>query len=445
MSALVHELVTAQVERTPDAPAVIRGAEMATYAALERRSNQVARMLRDSGARRGDCVCVIAPPTATTIAAVLGVMKSDAIYVPLNPADSPDRLAAIVTRCQPACVLMAAPTATIVDEWMRIGAIGRDTVIGSLEQSPIVGHAFVAAFSVADIAQRSDRAVASRNRATNPASVVFPSQADQPRGVVATHASLARMAGWASEQFDVRRGDRHAATAAPGSDRALFETVVALASGAGLLVSAPDLAHPRRAAEFLRRERLTQWLTTADTLSRMAEADVVLPGDFPALRRVLWFAEALSPNALRYWMRRVGHARFTSLFGAPETATVSACHTWGQEPLAGEPAMPVGAPCQGQQVLVLNAGLEPVDAGEVGDVWVRGAGLSPGYWRDTAATAQAFHHAPSSMGGERMWRTGQSGRRSADGQLHVVVRDDAAGPNPAMVARPVTLESGASA
>jgi non-ribosomal peptide synthetase component F len=291
-----------------------------------------------------------------------------------------------------------------------------------------VGQAFVANFSVSDIAAQSERAVASRNRVTNPASVVFPSQANQPRGVVATHASLARMARWAKEQFDVRGGDRHAATSVPGSDRALFETVIALASGAGLQLTVPDLSQPRRAAEFLRRERLTQWLTTAEILSRMAEADVVLPGDFPALRRVLWFAEPIAPSALRYWMRRVGHARFTSLFGAPETATVSACHTWGQEPGAGEPAMPVGAPRQGQQVLVLNAGLEPVNTDEVGDVWVRGAGLSPGYWRDTAATAQAFHQVPSA-GGERMWRTGRAGRRAADGQLHFVA----------------TLESGASA
>ncbi len=429
MSALLQDLVTAQAERTPDAQAVVARADAISYADLERCSNQLARALREHGCRRGDRVCVLASTTPLAIAAMLGVFKADAIYVPLDPTDSPDRLAAAAQACQPACLLTSGFGAMAVDELVRSGVIGRKTIVGSLERSPIAGQSFFTEFCMADVAGVSDRAVASRNRPTNPAYVVF-SGPGAPRGVVTTHASLTRAIGWAISHFDVRPADRHAVMSPLARDQSVYETLAALTAGAAVLPVAMDVvAQPRRLADFIRRERLTQWGTTAETLAAMAGADLVAPGDFPALRHVIWWGGAPSALALRYWMRRVGHAQFTTLYGAPEATSTSAYYTWTPDAEPADALAPIGTACSGHEVLVLNHRLEPVETDETGDLWIRGVGVSPGYWGDTHATAEVFHQARSGVRSDRMCRTGDRGLRSRDGQiLRLVPRDGAEWP-----------------
>jgi non-ribosomal peptide synthetase component F len=447
MSVLLQDLVTAQAERVPQAPAVIAHADAITYADLERRSNQVARVLREHGCRRGDRVCVLAPTTPDAIAAMLGIFKADAIYVPLDPAASPDRVAAAARACQPVCLLTAASRATAVDELVRAGAIGRPTVVGSLERSPIAGQSFFTEFCMADVTGVSDRAVASRNRPTNPAYVVF-SGPGVPRGVVTTHASLARAVSWAATHFDVRSEDRHAVMSPLARDRSVYETVGALAAGAVVLPAALDVvAQPRRLADFIRRERLTHWGATADDLAAMADADVVAPGDFPALRHVITWGVGPAAFALRYWMRRVGHARFTTLYGAPEATSASAYYTWAPDAEPAATLAPVGTPCPGQEVLVLNGRLEPAATDETGDLWIRGVGVSPGYWGDATATAEVFHQARAGASHDRMYRTGDRGLRGPDGQIRRLV-PPARGNWPVAAPSPdsgAAIESGAGA
>ncbi len=360
---------------------------------------------------------------------MLGIFKADAIYVPLDPTDTAARLAAAAQACRPACLLTTASRGMAVDELVRAGAIGPATVVGSLERSPIAGQSFFTEFCMADVAGVSDRAVASRNRPTNPACVVFSGR-EAPRGVVTTHASLARAVSWTTSHFDVRTGDRHAAMASPARDRSVLETMTALTAGAVILSAAQDaVAQPRRLADFIRRERLTQWVATADLLAALADADVVAPGDFPALRHVIWWGAAPQASALRYWLRRVAHAQFTTLYGAPEATLTSAYYTWAPEAEPADALAPIGTACPGHEVLVLNHRLEPAEAGETGDLWIRGVGVSPGYWGDTHATAEVFHQARSGVRSDRMYRTGDRGLRGRDGQiLRLVPRDGAEWP-----------------
>ena len=419
MMTLLQDLVDAQAERTPDAVAVQQGDERTTYAQLAQRANQVARVLRDHGCRRDDRVCVVAPVTANAIAAMLGVLKADAIYVPLGPADPIGVMAGAVRECRPVCVLTAAPTASMVDDLVAAGVVGADTLVGSLERSPIAGQRFFTRFSMADAMRMSGRSAASRNRATNPATIVFK-PADPPRGVVATHGTLARSAHWARGYFDVRAGDRHAIAPLLASDRMLLAVLAGLSGGATLMPLHPEGAHPRRLIDFLRRERLTVWHATAEALAAGAAADVVLPGDLPALRHVSWWTGGVSAPVLSYWTRRIGRTRFTSLYGAPEAATVSAHHAWrdGAPVTSGTP---LGDLCPGQEVVILDDQLEPVATGVVGDIWIRGLSLSPGYWGNTSATAEAFRGEAAGGGlHERMWRAGDRGRRGSDGLLYLV-------------------------
>src|SRR5262245_53886853 len=164
VSQLLQDLVSAQAERTPDAVALRMADASTTYGELETQANQIARVLRDHGCRRGDRVAVVAPMTPNAIAALLAVLKADAIFVPLNASEKRATLASVVAECQPACLLTGAATAPTVDSLVEAGAVvNGKTVVGSLERTPIAGQRFFTAFSLAEAQRASGRAVASRN------------------------------------------------------------------------------------------------------------------------------------------------------------------------------------------------------------------------------------------------------------------------------------------
>jgi non-ribosomal peptide synthetase component F len=122
----------------------------------------------------------------------------------------------------------------------------------------------------------------------------------------------------------------------------------------------------------------------------MAQFDVLQYGDFPNLRRVLWCGEALPVPTLIYWMRHLPHATFTNLYGKTETTIASGYYTVPHCPENEAAEIPIGRACDGQEMLVLNESLEPTPIGESGELYIRGVGLSPGYWRDPEKTASVF-------------------------------------------------------
>jgi acyl-coenzyme A synthetase/AMP-(fatty) acid ligase len=181
---------------------------------------------------------------------------------------------------------------------------------------------------------------------------------------------------------------------------------------------------PHRLADWIRDAGLTQWFSVPSVLSYLAQLDAVRPGDFPALRRVLWCGDVLPTRVLRYWMRRLPHARFTNLYGPTETTIASSHYTVPGCPRDDAEAIPIGTACDGEALLVLDAQLRPVVPGAVGELHIRGVGLSPGYWKDAERTAAAFVYPggrpdPAS----RMYRTGDLGR-IGDGLVYFVGRAD---------------------
>jgi acyl-coenzyme A synthetase/AMP-(fatty) acid ligase len=119
-------------------------------------------------------------------------------------------------------------------------------------------------------------------------------------------------------------------------------------------------------------------------------------------------------------MERHPHASFTNLYGPTEATIASSFHTVEEIPADDAAPIPIGRACAGEQLLVLDEDLDPVPAGETGDLYIAGAGLSPGYWRDPEKTAGAFLDA----GAGRIYRTGDLARVGDDGLVYFVGRAD---------------------
>jgi acyl-coenzyme A synthetase/AMP-(fatty) acid ligase len=153
----------------------------------------------------------------------------------------------------------------------------------------------------------------------------------------------------------------------------------------------------------------------------MAQFDVVRFQDFPSLKRLLWCGEPMPTPTLIYWMTRLPHVTFTNLYGPTETTIASSYYTVPACPASERAEIPIGIACDGEELFVLDESLQPVPPGDTGDLYIRGAGLSPGYWRDPEKTAAVFSTAPD---GHRMYKTGDLGRVGSDGLLYLGGRAD---------------------
>jgi acyl-coenzyme A synthetase/AMP-(fatty) acid ligase len=143
------------------------------------------------------------------------------------------------------------------------------------------------------------------------------------------------------------------------------------------------------------------------------------------LKRVLWCGEVLSTPTLIYWMRKLPHVAFTNLYGPTEATIASSYHTVPACPKDDRSTIPIGTPCDGEALLVLDGELKAMPPGEIGELYIAGAGLSPGYWRDPAKTSAAFIERAGADGlPERIYRTGDLAKAGEDGLTYFVGRAD---------------------
>jgi acyl-coenzyme A synthetase/AMP-(fatty) acid ligase len=153
----------------------------------------------------------------------------------------------------------------------------------------------------------------------------------------------------------------------------------------------------------------------------MARQDVVAQDDFPTLKRLLWCGEVFPTPALLYWMKRLPHVTFTNLYGPTEATIASSYYTVPALPSREDTPIPIGSPCDGEELLVLDDNLQPAPAGEIGDLFIKGVGLSPGYWRDEQKTSEVFLDT-TSYG--RIYKTGDLAKVGEDGLVYFLGRAD---------------------
>jgi acyl-coenzyme A synthetase/AMP-(fatty) acid ligase len=218
--------------------------------------------------------------------------------------------------------------------------------------------------------------------------------------------------------------DRNAGHTPLHFDLSTLDVFGTFAAGAELHLVPPVVsAIPAKLAEFIRRSELTQWFSVPSVLTYLAKLDAIRQDDFPSLERVLWCGEVLPTPILIHCMERLPHARFTNLYGPTEATIASSYHTLEEIPADETQPIPIGVACPGEELVVVDEERKPVAAGEIGDLYIGGVGLSPGYWRDDAKTREAFFEDPRNPGA-RLYRTGDLARMDEAGLFHFHGRAD---------------------
>ena len=427
MSQLLQQGITARAQAHPDAVALVFGHTRMTYRTLEEASNRLARLLSYAGCRRGDRVALLMPKMPAAIVSMLSVVKADAMYVPLDPASPPARLARMLEASDCRCILAAGSTGPLLRDALAAAALHERPLIGWLDPDAPAEANLQPSFGPADICNYPAGPLKSTNNGSDIAHILFTSGSTGiPKGVMITHRSVLQFLRWARAYFGISPADRISQHPPLHFDLSTFDIYGTLSAGAELhLVSSDCNLLPHKLAQFMRESRLTQWFSVPSVLNLMAKFDAVRQGDFPDMHRVMWCGEAIPTPTLTYWMRRLPHVRFTNLYGPTESTIASSYYTVPHCPDNERDPVPIGTACEGEELMVLDSQLQPVPAGEIGDLYIRGAGLSPGYWRDPEKTRNVFLRFAGGAGPEdRIYRTGDLARRGVDGLFHFVGRDN---------------------
>ncbi len=424
MTALLQHFAADQAERRPEATAVELGPTSLTYAALEEGSNRLAHLLRALGLERGDRVPLFLDKSPAAVEAMHGVLKAGGVYVPLDSHGPPLRVARILDACDPRVVLFQHHLATRLEKVLHAW---QPTHRPRLAQLGDGGPHPRADCGPADLGTQPAHPPATRTRADDPAHILFTSgSTGTPKGVVISHRNVTAFVQWAVAQFGMVPQDRVACHSPLHFDLSTFDIYGTLAAGASVHLVPPELnLLPHKLAELMRVRELTQWLSVPSVLTLMAQADVIRPNDFPTLRRLFWCGEVMPTPTLIQWMRRLPHVTFTNLYGPTETTIASSFYAVPECPADPQQPISIGTACAGETLHVLDEHLAPVPAGEVGDLYIGGVGLSQGYWRSEDATRAAFVPSPfSDDPSQRIYRTGDLARMDEAGLAWFLGRTD---------------------
>jgi amino acid adenylation domain-containing protein len=392
----VHELVEAQARRTPDVVAVSSGGVHMTYGELDARATRAARLLRRHGVGPDVLVGVYMERSPELIVGMLGVLKAGGAYVPLDPAYPRARVQ-----------LMLADTRVPV-------LLTQPKLAGSLEAGSAAVVALDGGWAAleGESAERFDSGASPENLSH----VIYTSgSTGTPKGVQIRHSSVATLIHWAPEVLAIGAGTSVLASTSVCFDVHVAETWVPLSLGARIVI-VPNALH---LATLPAGE-------SVDVASMVpsAAAELLRMGGIPrSIRSLNLGGEPLRNELAQELYRALPELQqVVNLYGPTEDTTYS---TYAIPPRGTERTMPVGRPVANTRLYILDADYQPVADGETGEIWIGGEGLSRGYLRRPAATAEKFIPDPFSADpGARMYRTGDLGRGGADGQVDCLGRTD---------------------
>ncbi|GGX36954.1 hypothetical protein GCM10010297_67750 [Streptomyces malachitofuscus] len=399
----VAEAIAAQTARTPDATAVVFADERLTYAELDVGAERLAVRLRARGAGPGRFVAVAVPRSTQLMVALLGVLKTGAAYLPVDPDYPADRVAHM---------LADSGTTTVI------------TLTAIADRLPEQSGAAVLLLDGED----ADEVPAEPARSAHPddpAYLIYTSgSTGLPKGVIVTHRAIVNRLAWMQGAYGLTADDRVLQKTPSSFDVSVWEFFWPLLEGAAVVLARPD-GHrdPAHLAALVREQGITTMHFVPSMLEAFLQSDEVTadPSWATSLRRVLSSGEALPTAAAHRWRELTG-VPLHNLYG-PTEAAVDVTH----HPCDGTDegsAVPIGRPVWNTGLRVLDTCLRPVPDGVPGELYLTGVQLARGYHARPALTAERFTADPYGPPGTRMYRTGDLVRRRPDGVIEYLGRTD---------------------
>jgi polyketide synthase PksJ len=379
----IVDLFEEQVDRTPDAPAIVADGETLTYAALDRRANRLAHDLQARGVGPDVLVGLSLARSIDLIVAIYGVLKAGGAYVPIDP-DYPEARRDFMRRDCGAAIVLDADRVRLAE--------------GPTSRPP---------------------------RAAGPGHLAYAiytsGSTGQPKGALNTHDAVVNRLRWMQDTFALRSDDAVLQKTPCSFDVSVWEFFWPLLAGARLVLARPGgHVDPDYLADTIARHRIT----TVHFVPAMLRAFLQAPSldRCQSLRRIIASGEALSPDLVRRCHAALG-AELHNLYGPTEAAVDV---TWWPCPRTEAiDRVPIGRPIANTQIYIVDRHGRPRPIGLPGELCIGGVQVGRGYWNQPALTAARFVPDPFSREpGARLYRTGDLARFLADGTIEYLGRGD---------------------
>ncbi len=394
-SKCFHQLFEAQVEKSPDAIALVFGNQQLSYKELNIRSNQLAHYLKKRGVETETLVGICVERSPEMIIAILGIFKAGGAYLPLDPSYPQERLNFMLKDAQVSVLLTQEKLLQHFTEFSnQIISLDKDW---------------------ASITQHSRENPNSCVRLENLAYVIYTSgSTGQPKGVLIEHRGLSNLAADQIEVFNLQSSNRILQFASLSFDASIFEIVMALGIGATLYLAKKEFLLPGKALlQLLREKAITHVTLTPAVLA-------VLPTEsLPALQTIICAGESCSEDIVKRWWSPI--RRFFNAYGPTEAtvwSTVTEIKSVSEKP-------PIGRPIANTEIYILDKHLQPVPIGILGELYIAGDGLARGYLNCPELTAKKFIPNPfNCKKGAKLYKTGDLAQYRADGNIEFLGRID---------------------
>jgi amino acid adenylation domain-containing protein len=399
----LHEFIEEQVERTPNAPALIFESQQLTYRELNARANQLAHRLRELGVGPEKMVAVCAHRSVEMVVALLATVKAGGAYVPIDPDYPKARLSVMLEDADPPVLLTqehlldalpehAIPTVCLDRDWAIVAK-------SSASNLPVI------------------------TTGKDQAYMIYTSgSTGKPKGVPNVHEGIVNRLLWMQSAYGLNGTDRVMQKTPYSFDVSVWEFFWPLMTGACLVVARPE-GHkdPNYLIDLIRQQGITTMHFVPSMLRIFLEAEGV--ESCTSLRRVVCSGEALPFELQQRFFERLGGAELHNLYGPTEAAVDVSF--WQCLPNPASTVVPIGKPVWNTQLYVLDSYLQPVPVGVPGELHIGGVQLARGYLKRPELTAEKFIRDPySKEPGARLYKTGDLTRFLPDGNIEYLGRID---------------------
>ena len=390
----IHQLFEEQVERAPDAVALVFEDQQLTYAQLNAKANQLAHHLRSLGVKPDTLVAICVERSLEMVIGLLGILKAGAAYVPLDPAYPTERLAFMLKDASPAVLVTQERLVP------RVGEFPGPTVLADPTWSRLSEYSVVNVPCV--------------NGSQHLAYCLYTSgSTGLPKGVELTHRNAVNFLTWVLRTFGQPDLSQVACTTSVCFDLSVFELFGTLLTGGTvvLLENAMSLlsSHPS--------DPLTTINTVPSAIGTLADASAIPAG----LRVINLAGEPLQRSLVNRIFAQAPEVTVFNLYGPTEYTTYTTVARISAESLA---PITLGRPIANTRIYILNDDLRVVPIGVSGEICIAGEGLARGYLKRPDLTATKFVPNPFEGPGERMYKTGDVGRYLENGEIEFLGRVD---------------------
>ncbi len=398
----IHQLFEDQVQRSPDAVALVFQDQQLTYAQLNAKANQLAHYLSGLGVKPDMMVAICVERSLEMVVGLLGILKAGGAYVPLDPEYPQERLAYMLADTAASVLLTQGRLKEQLPEnTARMVCLDTDWI--SIGQHPELNPTAV-------------------TLSQHLAYCIYTSgSTGSPKGAMNSHDAVVNRLHWMQGEYALDATDVVLQKTPFSFDVSVWEFFWTLLTGARLVIAKPE---GHKDPTYLVRSLRMFGVTTLHFVPSMLQAflEVIDRDSSMSLRRVFCSGEALPRSLQEQFFGVLADVQLHNLYG-PTEAAVDVTH-WDCGADGFDDKVPIGHPISNTQIYLLNEWLQPVPEGVTGELYIGGVQLARGYLNRSDLTAEKFIPNPYGEPGSRMYRTGDLGRYLPDGNIEFLGRID---------------------